>query len=64
LVDYVPTAEPGHSQIDDSDVERLLVENGDGRCPILAERDFVPHAGQLDLHDIADGGFVIHEQDA
>ncbi len=64
VIDDVPAAEAGHAEIDDGHVEGLLVEGGDGRGPVFADRRFVPHAGQLDLHDVPNGRFVVDEQDA
>ncbi len=64
VIDDVPAAEAGHAEIDDGHVEGLLVESGDGRGPVFADRRVVPHAGQLDLHHVPNGGFIVDEQDA
>ncbi len=55
----------GHLDVEQGGVERTAsLQRLDGRCAVGADGDLVPHAGQLHLHQVAEVGLVVGEQDA
>ena len=52
----------GHAQVDNRGVEAVFVCGGDRGTAIFADDGVVPHALQFDLHHLADGSFVIDEE--
>ena len=60
--DDIPPGEAGHAEVDNGRVERVLLHGGEGGFAVFADGDIVSEPGQLQPHDIADGGLVVDEQ--
>ena len=67
LADLGQDLDPGqarHLDVEQGDVERALLQRLDRGGPVGADGDLVADPGQLHLHQVAEVGLVVGEEDA
>ncbi len=64
MVDDRPAVDAGHPKVDDGSVKGARVDDLEGFLAAFADGYVVPHARQLDAHDLADHGLIVDKQNA